>query len=264
MMDPERLLKRGGTGLGQSLLRAGRSDAPSKASIRRAIGVAAAGAVTAGGSASAASALTFAAVGKWVAVVAIASVTATLAVSAARTPQNDAKEPHATAETVSVVGPPAGPSLVSPALPALPDLPALPAPSVAGPGPRRVSALSLAPAAAAPHARSGFVPSPQRHTEAATPKATPRVSLEAEMAMLEEARSAIAAGKTAQAEATLDAYTRAFATRHFEQEVTVMRIEALVASNQRGVASSLAERFLTEHPTSPMARRVRSMTGMAE
>jgi hypothetical protein len=80
-----------------------------------------------------------------------------------------------------------------------------------------------------------------------------------ELAMIERARSALAAGDPRAALAALDDYEAKYEVPIFGEEATVLRIEALRARGDRAESAALAARFLAVHPSSPLAQRVRSL-----
>lgn len=86
----------------------------------------------------------------------------------------------------------------------------------------------------------------------------PDISLE--ISALDEARTALRAGRTADALAALDHYDRAFAKGgSLRVEATALRIEALLRAGNRDRATLLANAFLAHNPKSPYAARVRAL-----
>jgi len=90
-------------------------------------------------------------------------------------------------------------------------------------------------------------------------KTTDVSSLEGEVAALDRARAALAAGDTARTTELLDGYEQAFPKGALRQEATYVRIQAYSKSGQRGAARDLAARFLAEHPESPHASQLRHL-----
>jgi hypothetical protein len=84
-------------------------------------------------------------------------------------------------------------------------------------------------------------------------------SFSLELAMIERARTAIAAGHPNAALGALDDYEAKFETPIFGDEASVLRIEARSALGDRALALALARQFLALHPSSPLAQRVRSL-----
>ncbi|NUQ79892.1 MAG: outer membrane protein assembly factor BamD, partial [Polyangiaceae bacterium] len=84
-------------------------------------------------------------------------------------------------------------------------------------------------------------------------------SLAAEVAALQKAREALAAGRPKKALTELNIYTKRFRGGRLALEAEVLRIEALAQSGERKAAAVLAESFLAAHPSSPYANRVRAI-----
>jgi outer membrane protein assembly factor BamD (BamD/ComL family) len=83
--------------------------------------------------------------------------------------------------------------------------------------------------------------------------------LPAEIALLDQARGAVAAGEPARALAILDGYTVRFPRGAMAPEATVLRIEALVKAGDRPAATRFADAFLATAPTSPYTTRIQSL-----
>jgi TolA-binding protein len=99
-------------------------------------------------------------------------------------------------------------------------------------------------------------PAPERAKPA--PEAA---NLTQELAMLEEARRALAAKDYGLALKTLDDYSRTMPRRKMGSEATVLRIETLSAKGDEAAARELGKSFLRAQPRSPYAKRVRSLIG---
>jgi outer membrane protein assembly factor BamD (BamD/ComL family) len=84
-------------------------------------------------------------------------------------------------------------------------------------------------------------------------------TLAQEVAVLDNARRALADGRATEALGALDRYERSFPRGHMGQEVAFVRMQALIQSGDRAGATLLAERFLQTHPDSPLAPRVREL-----
>jgi hypothetical protein len=115
---------------------------------------------------------------------------------------------------------------------------------------------------AAPSAEAPSEPAPAPHPTPA-PSSLKRSTAE-QLSLVDAARVALAKNDTAQALGTLDDLDRRFPRGEFAEEAAVLRIEALVGSgnaDQRERAQALAARFLTAHPKSAYAKRVRSILG---
>jgi len=93
------------------------------------------------------------------------------------------------------------------------------------------------------------------------PVESARTTLADEVAALDRAREAVAAGQPARALAALDDYGRRFPGGTLAQEAVVLRIEALAASGDKAGASRLGQAFLERNPGSPHAARIRTLVG---
>jgi hypothetical protein len=83
--------------------------------------------------------------------------------------------------------------------------------------------------------------------------------LEGEVAALDRARAALAAGEPARTLDLLDGYEQAFPKGALRQEATYLRIQALSKAGQRGAARDLAARFLAAHPETPHASQLQQL-----
>ncbi len=84
-------------------------------------------------------------------------------------------------------------------------------------------------------------------------------SLTAEVAALDRAREALAAGRGAEVLRELDSYERGVRTGVLDPEATVLRIDALQQVGNRAAAAELARKFVATHPSSAHAPRLRAM-----
>jgi TolA-binding protein len=232
MSDPRRLLDEGSTSFESKLLRAGRKDAPAPHDRRRiaaALGVGsvfAAGTVATGASAS----------GKtWLGLTTASAFRLTVGIVVG---------------AVAVYG---GVRALAPR-PEDPSIKAAVTVKHAAPPP--VSQSLTAPAEDKP-APVDTADSPPRRPAARTVPDT----LSGELALLDQARHALARGDYPAALATLDDYTRRFPKRHLSSEATVLRIETLVKSGDLTQAAQLGKSFLARHPNGPYAKRVSSLIG---
>lgn len=91
------------------------------------------------------------------------------------------------------------------------------------------------------------------------PDAGTASTLPAELAVLEQARGAIAAGDPALSLWLLDGYAGRFPRGSMAPEATMLRIEALVKVGDRGAATRTADALLAGDPGSPYAARVQSL-----
>ena len=121
-----------------------------------------------------------------------------------------------------------------PELPASAESPAL-APSVAIPGD---------PRDAYPRGRVG---------------SPPALTLADELALLQRARAAIAAGDAERALVELDRHRRGATGAQLGDEATLLRIEALIRAGRGDEAAALARAFARDNPGSPLVDRARSL-----
>lgn len=130
------------------------------------------------------------------------------------------------------------------------------------------AAKVVAPPALSEPPRQAELPMPAA-SESPKPSAPPAPApsaqgdLREEIAVLDRARAAVRAGDGKGALAALADYQRRFPRGTFAQEVTVLRIEALVQTGQTGGAQSLGKKFLAAHPESPHAERIERLLGKA-
>ena len=135
-----------------------------------------------------------------------------------------------------------------------------PAPELA---PAPVETPTVTEPAAAPVGRPAAVSlragAPSRHHAAGT--ATPS-DLRAEIALVDAARSAIAAGANERALALLDRHESSYPRGTFRPEVAALRIEALDHLGRTIQARALAKKFIAAHPDSPLCERVARVSGL--
>ncbi|HEY3256991.1 MAG TPA: hypothetical protein VGJ91_23705 [Polyangiaceae bacterium] len=137
-------------------------------------------------------------------------------------------------------------------------------PAVASGGPAGPSA-SPAQAAAEPAPLAKRVPhSSQAHARLSrgelVPSPLPGSTLSAQVALLDAARSALAAGAISDALRLSDKYRTDFANGELAPEAEVVAIEALVEQGQRQLALERAARFLVRYPGDPHTARVKWLT----
>jgi hypothetical protein len=141
------------------------------------------------------------------------------------------------------------------------------APPVAFEPPVAASVPQLPPSATAEASSAAAPPLP---TAAKTPPAAPSaleppraLGLGQEVAALDRARDALAAGNAAGAIRQVDEYESQFPRGALAQEATALRIEALLQQGNRDAAVRLADRFLASNPKSPHAARIRLLVQRA-
>jgi hypothetical protein len=232
MKDPQRLLDEGSTGFEFRLLRAGRTDAPAPHNRKRiatALGVGsvfATATVATGASATGKTWLGLATSGAVrVAVSVTAGALAIYGGAQVLIPETNAPSEKAAATQSRPAPAPAPKGLVAPSSPA-------PTPSeTAEPVLRR------------------------------RPPTPPVDTLSEELALLDQARRALAMRDHAGALARLDEHAHRFPRRRLSSEATVLRIETLVKSGNTAQATKLGKDFLARQPNGPYAKRVSSLIG---
>ncbi len=230
MNDPVRLLEVGADDFEAELLRAGRSDAMSGRSRKQILaGIGVGGLLTAS---TVATGVRAAAKG-WLAAAGVGTV-GVLAVWAGVHSLSSGPK----------VAPPA-PAAVAVHKPPTTEPVAVP---VASPAPTVTSEPEAVPAAALPKV---------------APRPAPAAddSLTAELAAIEQARSALLNRDYGQALRLLDDYAHHFSKHRLRSEATVLRIEALAGRGDRDAATRVGRDFLQNHPNGPYAQRVRSVIG---
>lgn len=247
MSDPKRLLD--DADLGGTLLRAGRAVDAERARERRIAVLGGAAAIGAAATATAWGGVRLT-LGKWLllALAAGAAITvAALQLGAPRPPEERLVARRARAVL-------AAHALVTPA-----EAPAAPARAERSDAIDVASLPDVEPArevarapAAVPRREPPVAPS-------ASPSASPGEGLAEEVASLQEARAALAAGALQRALASLDAHARRFPQGRLGLEAEVLRIEALARAGDHASAAARARAFAAAHPGSPYASRVRAL-----
>jgi hypothetical protein len=150
--------------------------------------------------------------------------------------------------------------------------PARTAPAAQTAAPKEMPALlPRAPASAGVHLE---LPEEGRRAEAGLDRALPLVkgsppapsgprlplsspsNLAGEIALLDEARSALRRGEPARALLALERHAREFPGAQLADEAAVLRVEALEKRGDRAAAAVEARRFLSARPDSPHAERI--------
>ncbi len=247
MSDPQRLMGDGASDFEKELLRSWEAEQPSdaaRAGVLAAVGIGVGAAAAtaakvgaaAGGSIApkAAATVSAIAIAKWAAVVVgVAAVGATFGYvrHASRLVAPHAAAPATAPEIVATAAPVAVPADVPVEVPA--DVPS-----------------SDAPRARSNDARTRS--SPRAHSSALG-------ALGEQVSALDSARRALAAGDAASAVRQLDDYEARFPGGALVEEAEVLRVEALLAEGDRASAARVGDRFLSAHPNSPHAARVRAL-----
>ncbi|WP_438038074.1 hypothetical protein [Sorangium sp. So ce128] len=292
MTDPKPLGDEETTEFERALLRSWKQESPSSSARARALAIAGlatggvagggvagggvAGGTTAAPSPSAAPAPKAGAgkllvLAKWslraaIGVGLLAAGVALLRPSAPPSAAGTSSEPQATLTPPTAVEPPA--ASAAPVAPApAPSGPVTQTPLQASAPPLQASAPPLQ-ASARPLQAPAAATSPPRPKSAA-PRAgsapgAPIDALGEQVAMIDRARDALAAGDAAGCLAALDAHDSKFPRSAMGEEATVLRIEALIRLGDRARAAELGQRFLASRPTSAHASGVRALLGAAK
>lgn len=248
----------------EELLRSAELDAPAAAEKRRRRIIAAVGATSMATSVPAvptaarfARVLSFA---RWGVPLLGLAIVGLVAVRSVRSGTPATVAPATTAPVTATTDEPAGRPTVAPP----PAAEATPVTSV------RVQDLPSAAASATPAARvhggeaaalpAGRAGADAKATTPAVAAASPK--LDDELALIDAARAALAAGRAEQTLGQLGAYRSMFAEPHFADEADTLEIQALAALGRNDEARRKAERFLLTHKQSPYAQRVRSAVGL--
>jgi hypothetical protein len=126
----------------------------------------------------------------------------------------------------------------------------------------RVSAPARpnAPSVAASPPRSSSPSSSVATVAPPAPSERPASGLNQEVAALDRARSALAAGNGTDGLRRLDDYERDFPRGLLAQEALVLRIDTLMRLGRTSEAKALAARFVATYPQSPYAARMRALS----
>src|SRR5207237_1031209 len=94
-----------------------------------------------------------------------------------------------------------------------------------------------------------------------TADTAPMSDIRAQIALIDEARSAVSRHDPAAALRAVDLYGTRYPGGAFDQEASVIRIEALDQNGNHARAASLARSFLAKHPASAHAKRLERIAG---
>ena len=285
--DPVRLFDESGSELLKSLLSAARDEQPHPAALRStltAVGVgsavtatastAAAASASAGvagaaaaqgvvgaaslGSAKGVASATLLIVVKWLGAGAIAGIVATSAIYAVSKPALPTSSAMPSTIVTVTTPAPIGKAHTA-ALPAAPEaqeertepeLPAVPTSTSTSASTSAAPVTSLAAPAPAPQPLS--VPA----------EVDPAAPLAAELALLDGARQALAAGNAARALRSLNDYDVRFEHPNLAPEALYLRLEALTLQGDKAGTEAVARRLLRSYPSGPHAARARSVLGL--
>jgi hypothetical protein len=120
--------------------------------------------------------------------------------------------------------------------------------------PRAASAATPRPVGSSDELRSP--PQPHAGPKRLAPAPSGSVGLERELALLDDARNALASGDAGQALALLDRH-QALRGNSLNAEATLLRIQALASTGRGDAAAALARSFITSNPNSLLADRAR-------
>jgi hypothetical protein len=247
MTEPRRFVEGAGGELAERLLRAGASEDPERASLRKTLvslglGTATVTATTAsaGAAASFASRAALFSTAKWIGGAALVATVGTIA--ARQTHRAAAVEmPSDTAREIGDIRAPAPTAIANPVAPLAEPAAVL-----------RDEPPPLRTVQPSPRVRNAIV-SP-------APSST---SLREQIVALDAIRRTLEAGDAAGALAALDRYAHDFPKSMLAPEAIVVRIEALLKQGDRQRAAAIAHRFVASHPESPHVARIQSLIGSA-
>ncbi|MET0791471.1 MAG: hypothetical protein ABW061_08110 [Polyangiaceae bacterium] len=258
--DPVRLFDEPGSELLKSLLSAAREEQPLPAALPHtlaAIGVSSAAIATASaasiasaaslGSAKSVASSTLLIVIKWLGLGALAGIVTTSTLYAVSQPDLPAPSTARTAAvhvTAAVALAPAPP-------------PAAPAAAAEHAAPT----LSAAPVAALP-VTSNSPAAPAAQPLSAPAEVDPGQPLAAELALLDNARQALAAGNAARALRFLNDYDTRFVHPNLAPEALYLRLETLTLQGDKAGTAAVARHLLRSYPSGPHAARARSVLGL--
>jgi len=133
--------------------------------------------------------------------------------------------------------------------------------SVTNAAPTAITAKSEKPAASAVTEPHSAAFADDARTAASPPPVSPISTLEREVAQLDHARAALAAGHPAQALRELDQYRVQSPRGALAAESVVLRVKALLALGQRAAAEAEASALILNAPQSRHAERLREILG---
>jgi hypothetical protein len=252
MTSPSRLLDSAQNPNTRALLRAGLEERPKPAALRAtalALGVTASLALAAPATAMVTPSLALM-TAKWVAVGTLAGVTLAGGVNVITT-HADAPSPVPRAAASRPRLPPSKP-VAAPAVMAEPAEVPEPAADLNPP-------VGVRSPVSAPAASGTLPPAEARHSPAMLLPERP--DLTGEVANIDAARGALAAGHTGTALQQLERYYGRPRTGTLDREAQLLHIEALVRAGQTARAHQLAQQYLASHPQDPHAPRLRALLG---
>jgi hypothetical protein len=280
--DPVPLFDESGSELLKSLFSAARDEQPSAQAVQRTLAVIGVGSAVLGtastasaagaavgnaagapsvigaaslGSAKGVASATLLVVVKWLGAGAVAGLVATSAIYAVSEPVLPA--PVVTHPAVAAVAPTDTAKVpltapfsaaTEPEVHAEPEVKAEPEPASARAGVSAATLPSTAP------------PAPQPLSVAA--EVDPAAPLAAELALLDSARQALAAGNAARALRSLNDYDVRFVHPNLAPEALYLRLEALTLQGDKAGTEATARRLLRAYPAGPHAARARSVLGI--
>jgi hypothetical protein len=250
MTAPRRLLDEGADGFELRLLRAARTDGPTREARSRlllTVGVAAAATTTAEGAGAASTLATATKVWALKSLGAAVLVTAT-GVAAVRVAHSTA----APGDSVASAASPSRAVVVPPIRQATAPI-EMPSPQAIAPEP-----LPIVPPPVVRRPRAA--PRPIAPAVVETPPAVPQASsLTVETSMLDAVRASLRAGQTTDALAGLDAYAHGFPGGALAPEASALRVEALLSAGDRSAAEAVARALVATQPRTSAAHRARAL-----
>jgi hypothetical protein len=267
MNDPKRLLDEGANDIERELLGTWLDEKPSKRARAAVMGLAvgaglgaatttAAATASAGAAPKTAAAIGAWALGKWVLVGALSGLVTvgTVEVAAPLVMTESAAAP-------SITAPERAPAIATVRAPeaktAGVEAPTPPLPAEAP----KSSTPTLADSASARQAPSAHAVASAESAESTPEKTKARCALREEATLIEQALSAVRSSRGGAALTILDDYQLRCPGGTLQQEATVLRMEALVASGRRSEASSLGRAFVSAYPESSHISRIHALLG---
>jgi hypothetical protein len=147
------------------------------------------------------------------------------------------------------------------------EMVAAPAPTTVAVEPAAaVEPTQILPSAGAPPSptprATAIIPSrPTRDSKNVVTESETTSNIQDQIALIDAAHAAVKRHDASAALSSVDTYTSRYPGGLFDQEATVIRIEALDQSGIHARAASLARTFLAKHPTTPHAKRLERIAG---
>ncbi|MBN2191750.1 MAG: hypothetical protein JW751_02945 [Polyangiaceae bacterium] len=271
MNEPRRLIDGGTRTLARQLLEAGRAEHPTRSLTRRVLGLAAslAPAMTAGTAAASSSGLLMV---KWLGMGAVTGLVVAGGVQVVKGPHGPSPTTSATAvawirgNPLPAVGqqPVSAPVFVEEPEPGVTEPTAISPEAVREGAGAEGAGLLPEPAFGRDQPASGSFPLleevAREPTDSAAEVSAREATIAEEIRLIDVARAALARRDGGNAQATLRQYRERFPRGRFVPETVALEVEAHLLDGNRAAAHTLAQAFLSQNPSSPLAERVRRLT----